>query len=94
MPIYEYICASCKHEFEELSRSVREGKTTRCPACGSRAAKRKLSVFAAREGTSASGGPAVDGGCVAHGEGRTPVASQSQQNDVALSKLGRRNVGH
>lgn len=52
MPIYEYICRSCNHEFEELARSPRDRDTMQCPACESSEVTRKLSVFAARQGES------------------------------------------
>jgi putative FmdB family regulatory protein len=50
MPIYEYVCLSCDHEFEELVRSMSAADTVRCPACKSGKVTRKLSVFAARQG--------------------------------------------
>ncbi len=31
MPIYEYACSACSHEFEEL---VRNGEVVACPQCG------------------------------------------------------------
>lgn len=31
MPIYEYVCSECEHEFEKL---VRRNVTPMCPACG------------------------------------------------------------
>jgi putative FmdB family regulatory protein len=31
MPIYEYACSACAHEFEKL---VRKDATPTCPACG------------------------------------------------------------
>ena len=31
MPIYEYACKSCGHEFEEL---IRGNEQPACPACG------------------------------------------------------------
>ena len=43
MPIYEYACRSCSHEFETL---VRNGETPSCPHCSSAALDKKLSVFA------------------------------------------------
>ncbi|MEJ2541248.1 MAG: zinc ribbon domain-containing protein [Gemmatimonadota bacterium] len=41
MPIYEYVCDSCTHEFERL---VRGSETPACPECGSRELTRKLSL--------------------------------------------------
>jgi len=43
MPIYEYACKSCGHEFETL---VRSGATPDCPTCRSTDLEKKLSVFA------------------------------------------------
>ncbi len=41
MPIYEYVCAACEHEFELL---VRGSETPACPECGSEELTRKLSL--------------------------------------------------
>ena len=41
MPIYEYTCQSCKHEFEAL---VRRGKTPSCPSCGKDSLERRFSL--------------------------------------------------
>jgi len=43
MPIYEYACRSCGHEFETL---VRNGTAPDCPTCHSTELAKKLSVFA------------------------------------------------
>jgi len=43
MPIYEYACSSCGHEFETL---VRGSDKPGCPKCASNALEKKLSVFA------------------------------------------------
>jgi putative FmdB family regulatory protein len=43
MPIYEYACHKCRHEFETL---VRSGAVPACPNCHSTDLKKKLSVFA------------------------------------------------
>jgi putative FmdB family regulatory protein len=32
MPTYQYRCAACKHQFEEL-QSIKEDPLTRCPKC-------------------------------------------------------------
>lgn len=52
MPVYEYVCESCGHEFEELTLSMADADGQRCPACSSDRVTRKLSVFAARQGAS------------------------------------------
>ncbi|MEW6688274.1 MAG: zinc ribbon domain-containing protein [Pseudomonadota bacterium] len=43
MPIYEYSCSKCGHEFETL---VRSGSAPDCPKCSSTELEKKLSVFA------------------------------------------------
>lgn len=41
MPIYEYRCADCGHEFEKL---VRRGIVPACPSCGAARVERRLSL--------------------------------------------------
>lgn len=43
MPIYEYACQACGHEFETL---VRAGTIPQCPTCRSTQLDKRLSVFA------------------------------------------------
>jgi putative FmdB family regulatory protein len=43
MPMYEYACRSCGHEFETL---VRGADTPSCAQCASDKLEKKLSVFA------------------------------------------------
>lgn len=43
MPLYEYECQSCHHQFELL---VREKTVLACPSCRSEDLARQLSVFA------------------------------------------------
>jgi putative FmdB family regulatory protein len=45
MPIFEYACRACGHEFETL---VRASETPSCAGCGSPELDKKLSVFAAQ----------------------------------------------
>ena len=42
MPLYDYECRACHHEFETL---VRSGSTPECPKCHSRDLERQLSTF-------------------------------------------------
>lgn len=55
MPMYEYVCAECGLAFEQLVRSMAGKEKIECPSCGSKKVERQLSVFAARDGGSASG---------------------------------------
>jgi len=41
MPLYEYACEECRHEFEAL---VFHGDEPECPQCRSRRLERRLSV--------------------------------------------------
>ncbi len=56
MPIYEYICLNCKHEFEIIRPMSQADRPAACLKCGGEETRRKLSVFFAE-----SGGRAVSG---------------------------------
>lgn len=43
MPIYEYACRSCGHQFETIQKSSEEPLTD-CPACGDTALRKLLSA--------------------------------------------------
>jgi putative FmdB family regulatory protein len=45
MPIYEYHCCSCGHDFEELIRSSLAEQSLTCSKCGSAEIKRGVSMF-------------------------------------------------
>ena len=73
MPLFEYACRQCEHQFEAL---VRGNETPECPSCHSAELERRLSVFAAH---TASSGYAADampaaGPCGACGDPRGPGA--------------------
>jgi len=51
MPLYEYACESCQHEFETL---VSDGDEIECPQCRSRQLHRHLSLPARPQTTTAS----------------------------------------
>lgn len=42
MPIYEYSCRSCGHEWEEMQR-ITDAPLTHCPTCGNPEAHRLIS---------------------------------------------------
>jgi putative FmdB family regulatory protein len=50
MPIFEYICKQCHHQFEVI---VQGGGKVECPSCRSKKLEKQLSVFAA--GTKTNG---------------------------------------
>lgn len=68
MPIYEYSCNRCKHEFETL---VRGSEVPGCPKCESTALEKKMSVFAA---AGATVDPQPVGGCGSCGHPGGPGA--------------------
>lgn len=43
VPIYEYICDACQHEFD-LIRKVSDPAVRKCPECGRLKVKRKVSL--------------------------------------------------
>jgi putative FmdB family regulatory protein len=56
MPIYEYVCQDCQHEFDALRSMSQADAALPCTECGSEHIKRKISNFFAE-----SGGRAVAG---------------------------------
>lgn len=48
MPIFEYRCGRCGHEFEKLVTGT--ATTVTCPECRSRKVVKKFSVFGAKSG--------------------------------------------
>jgi putative FmdB family regulatory protein len=75
MPIFEYVCKDCQHEFEALvfGRDKAAG-----PKCQSKKLSPQLSVFAvSTKGMSSkgsSGAPAPTGACGSCGDARGPGA--------------------
>ncbi len=67
MPIFEYVCKECQHEFEAL---VYGREKASCPKCESRKLEPKLSVFAvSAKGSSASSIPASPCGSCPQADG-------------------------
>lgn len=58
MPLHEYACTECGHEFEELIR--RSGQKVACPKCGAAKVTRKFSVIGGVVAKSAA--PACESG--------------------------------
>ena len=60
MPIYEFKCRKCSHQFETLANSTEDGSGLICPKCGAPKPEKLMSMFST-SGTqsTASGG----GGC-------------------------------
>ena len=51
MPIYEYECRDCRHDFELL---VHAGTSPVCPACRSVSLQKRISAFAVGGGRAAT----------------------------------------
>jgi len=82
MPIFEYVCKECRHEFEALIFGKQKAE---CPKCQSKKLQPQLSVFAvsAKRGGSArpsfsTGSPAPCGSC---GDARGPGACSLKDFD-------------
>ena len=82
MPIFEYVCKECQHEFEALVFGKQKAE---CPKCQSKKLEPQFSVFAvsAKSGASAqpsfSEGPA--GPCGSCGNARGPGACSLEDLD-------------
>jgi putative FmdB family regulatory protein len=75
MPIFEYVCKECQHEFEAL---VFGKKKAECPKCQSKKLEPQLSVFAVSAKSGASSQPSFSEGpsgpCGSCGDVRGPGA--------------------
>jgi putative FmdB family regulatory protein len=70
MPLFEYVCKACAHEFEVLVRGEIQPE---CPACHAATLERRLSTFAARTtGPASSVDQIPAGGCGHCGDPRGP----------------------
>ena len=61
MPVYEYVCKACGHEFEKLTPLASAHLTSECPKCGAKKGERVLSKISL--GSSGSTGKAVRSSC-------------------------------
>jgi putative FmdB family regulatory protein len=48
MPLFEFECPSCSHEFEELVLSFNGTGDVSCPVCGESDVQKKISTFASK----------------------------------------------
>lgn len=78
MPIFEYVCKECQHEFETL---VFGKDKAECPKCHSKKLEPQLSVFAvSAKGGSGASTPAA-GACGSCGDPRGPGACAMRDLD-------------
>ncbi len=54
MPLFEYRCEKCEHQFEQL---VRQGETPGCPQCAAKRVEKLMSIAAGRVATTSSSLP-------------------------------------
>jgi putative FmdB family regulatory protein len=72
MPLFEYECRTCDHQFEYLTRA---GQLPTCPACGSAELQKRLSAFAVGASTASTAAAAAPmGPCGSCGDPRGPGA--------------------
>jgi len=72
MPIFEYICKECQHQFEALVYGKEKAK---CPKCHATRLEPQLSVFAvSAKGSSASASESPSRACGSCGDPRGPGA--------------------
>jgi putative FmdB family regulatory protein len=71
MPIFEYICQECRHQFEAL---VYGKEKAACPKCHATKLEPQLSVFAVSAKGSSSASSAAAGPCGSCGDPRGPGA--------------------
>jgi len=77
MPIYEYTCKDCSHEFEAL---VYGREKAECPKCHSKRLAPQLSVFAVA-GKSGSSAGTETGACGSCGDPRGPGSCSRPEVD-------------
>jgi putative FmdB family regulatory protein len=80
MPIFEYICKECEHEFEALVFGKQKAE---CPKCQSKKLEPQLSVFAvsAKSGATTQPSMPTSGPCGSCGDARGPGACSLKDLD-------------
>lgn len=66
MPMYDYVCLECHHQFERIRSSRDADAVQECPACKAERVRRRLSVVAAfvnAENSAVAAQPQRAGGC-------------------------------
>ena len=73
MPIFEYVCKECQHEFEALVFGKQKAE---CPKCQSKKLEPQLSAFAvsAKSGAASQSSMQAAGPCGSCGDARGPGA--------------------
>lgn len=74
MPVYEFVCRGCGHEFEEL---VIGSEELLCPRCKGRELSKKFSVFSAAGESRSAEAFEGQGSCGTCGDPRGPGACAS-----------------
>jgi putative FmdB family regulatory protein len=69
MPIFEYVCKDCDHDFEAI---IYGNQKAECPKCHSKKLTPQLSVFAVSAKGSAKESPRAVGPCGSCGDPRGP----------------------
>jgi putative FmdB family regulatory protein len=79
MPIFEYVCKECQHEFEALVFGKQEAE---CPKCQSKKLEPQLSVFAVSAKSGPTSRPSMPAGpCGSCGDPRGPGACSMKDFD-------------
>jgi putative FmdB family regulatory protein len=81
MPIFEYVCKECEHEFEALVFGKQKAE---CPKCQSRKLEPQLSIFAVSAKSGAAIQPSMPesaGPCGSCGDARGPGACSLKDLD-------------
>ncbi len=82
MPIFEYVCKECQHEFEALVFGKQKAE---CPKCQSKKLEPQLSVFAVSAKSGATSQPSFSaesaGPCGSCGNARGPGACSLRDFD-------------
>jgi len=71
MPLFEYECRACGHQFEHLSRPAEQPA---CPSCHGGDLQKRLSVFAVGAASTPRAAPAAQAPCGMCGDPRGPGA--------------------
>ena len=96
MPVYEYMCGACDHEFEREQR-ITDNPIKKCPACGAMKVKRLISrtSFVLKGGgwysdlySSSRGGSAKGNGAESGSKSESSASSKSSSEKKGASSKG------